>query len=271
MRNMDRALLSGLMIVGLGWGIDAEACSTDGWLGGIGNIPANAEAASPPSVARYSEFCALSVDGEAFVQSDFANDTRYRARFYVFDGLSGSGAIDIFEAYGDENDEANSALFKIAFDGTQFTFDATDATGTSTTAASVNGWNLVEFDWNSDAGTFDFWVNADATTDAATGSVDAGTGTVDAVRLGAPNGFGTQAGNVNFDAFESHRTTPVGPLLAGDSNGNESVNIFDMIGIQNEILDPVNSLAAGQPDCNGNGSVNVFDMICVQNIILSGN
>ncbi len=91
------------------------------------------------------------------------------------------------------------------------------------------------------------------------------------MQLGAPNGMGGLTGEITFDAFEAHRTTNVGALVVGDANGNLSVNIFDMIGIQNEILDPVTKLAAGQPDCNENGSVNIFDMICVQNIILAGN
>ena len=104
-----------------------------------------------------------------------------------------------------------------------------------------------------------------------TGDFAAGTGTVEAVQLGAPNGFGNHTGTLNFDAYESHRTTPVGALVVADANNNGSVNIFDMIAMQNEILDPVGSLAPGQPDCNKNGGVNVFDMICAQNIILGGN
>ena len=263
-RNMDRALFGSVILLGLGLGVNAEACSTDGWAGGAsGSYVAD----SPPAIARYSELCALSVTDTAHVQSNFASDTRYRARFYVLDSLTGAGTVDIFEAYSDES--GASPLFKISFDGSQFTFDATDASGGSTTIASKNGWNLIEFDWNS-GGNFDLWVNADAATDAASGTVAAGSGTVESVRLGAPNGF-SQTGRLNFDAFESHRTTPVRPLLVGDANGNQSVNIFDMIGIQNEILNPATNLAAGQPDCNENGSVNVFDMICVQNIILGGN
>jgi hypothetical protein len=258
----DGALFGSVILLGLTLSFAADACSTDGWLGGaVGSYTAD----SPPTIARYSEFCALSVTGQGHVQSNFASDTRYRARFYVLDSLTGVGTVEIFEAYSDEG--GASPLFKISFNGSQFTFDATDAGGGSTTIASVNGWNLIEFDWTS-GGNFVLWVNADATTDAATGTIASGSGTVESVRLGAPNGF-SQTGRLNFDAFESHRTTPVGPLLVGDANGNQSVNIFDMISIQNEILN-VSNLAAGQPDCNANGSVNIFDMICVQNIILGG-
>jgi hypothetical protein len=240
----------------------ALACSTDGWLGGVSGGTAD----SPPAVARYSEFCAYALTDEGYVQSNLANDAKYRARFYVLDGLTGGDAIDIFEAYA--SDAATGPLFKVAFDGSQFTFDATAAGGGAASVAASSGWNVVEFDWDSGTNTFSYWVNTDASVDPTSGSVAAGTGTVQAVRLGAPNGFLPQTGKLTFDAFESHRANPVGTLLAGDSNGNGSINVFDMISIQNEILDPLNKLALGQPDCNGNGSVNVFDMICVQNIIL---
>jgi hypothetical protein len=268
---LDRALLGSVFLLGFGCAFDIQACTVDGWLGGASGVPANANPASPPTVARYSELCALAVTNTSYVQDNNASDTRYRARFYVLDGLDGADPIDIFVAYSDPG--ATTTLFKVAFNGSQFTFNATAAGGESASASALAGkvWNVVEFDWDSGTNSFNYWVNVDATTDPATGSVDAGTGTVEAVRLGAPNGFSPQSGKLTFDAFESHRTTPVGWLLVGDANGNLSVNIFDMIGVQNEILNPVTSLAVGQPDCNGNGTVNVFDMICVQNIILGGN
>ena len=254
-RNMDCALFGSVILLGLGLGINAEACSTDGWVGGAsGSYVAD----SPPTIARYSEFCALSVTGQAHVQSNYASDTRYRARFYVLDSLTGVGTVDIFEAYSDEG--GASPLFKISFDGSQFTFDATDAGGGSTVIGSANGWNVIEFDWNS-GGNFDLWVNADATTDTASGTIASGNGTVESVRLGAPNGF-SQTGRLNFDAFESHRTTPVGNLLAGDGNGNGSLTIADVITIGNELN---GTLAAGQPDCNLNGSITIADVICAGN------
>ncbi len=264
MKYKESIIISSLFLIGLGFSVNAAACTTDGW----DSVTGSGVAGSPSAVSRYSELCAFEIIDASYVQSIKASDTRYIARFYVLDGLTGSGDVEILEAYS--NDVATTALFQIRFDGSQFTFDATDAGGTSGSTPSASGWNLVEVDWES-GGSFKYWVNADANTDTETGSVNAGAGTVEAVNMGAPNGFGTQTGTLTFDAFESHRTLPVGALLVGDANGNGSVNIFDMIGMQNEILDPVNNLAIGQPDCNENGSVNVFDMICAQNIILSGN
>ena len=273
MKNMDRVILGSVLLIGLGFGLNAQACTTDGWQGGASNAIAD----SPSAVARYSEFCAMQVDdqtGAGHVQSNFASDSRYIGRFYVLPKLNGSDAVDILVAYSDE-DPAATELFSIAYDGTDFIFDASGAGGGSGSAVAANGWNLIEFEFNSD-GQFNYWVNEDWDSNglsygAMTGDFAAGTGTVEAVQLGAPNGFGNHTGTLNFDAYESHRTTPVGALVVADANNNGSVNIFDMIAMQNEILDPVGSLAPGQPDCNKNGGVNVFDMICAQNIILGGN
>ena len=241
--------------------VSALACSTDAWLGGA----VGGTADSPPAVARYSQFCAYALTELGYVQSNFASDARYRGRFYVLDGLTGEDAIDIFEAYA--ADGATSPLFRITFDGSEFTFDATDAGGTSAPVPASSGWNLVEFDWDSGTNTFSYWVNADATADPASGSVEAGTGTVEAIRLGAPNGFLPQTGKLTFDGFESHRTTAIGPLKRGDANGDGAVNILDYVAIQQDIL---GVLQLGQPDCNHDGNINILDYPCVQSVILGG-
>jgi hypothetical protein len=263
---MDCALFGSIVLLGLGLGFNAEACSTDGWAGGTSNIPANGQAASPPGVSRYSEFCALAITGQAHVQSNFAvNESQYRARFYVLDSLTGAGTVDIFEAYSDEG--GASPLFKISFNGSQFTFDATDAGGGSDTVSAASGWNLVEFDWNSDGNTFSYWVNLDATTEAANGSVNAGAGTVDSVRVGAPNGFGGQSGSLVYDAFESHRTTPVGALLNCDAQGDVDIDINDALAIVDEVFGNPTVLATGQPDCDLNGEININDVLAVVDIV----
>jgi len=270
MKRRIRTIFGAVLLSGLVYGPAAMACSTDGWLGGVAQIPPNGLADSPPVVSRYSGFCALEVTDTSHVQSNAASDARYRGRFYVLDGLSGSGDVEIFEAYADES--ANTPLFKIVFDGSQFTFDASSAVGGGTSApvAAADGWNLVEFDWQAD-GSFSYWVNSDANVDPAAGSVNAGTGVVESVRLGAPNGLGGQSGKLTFDAFESHRATPVGPLLAADANNDETVNILDLGVVRIELLNPGSDelLAPGQPDCNSDGSINILDVGCVRLILLN--
>jgi hypothetical protein len=263
--HFKHAAVGVLCLVGLGFAVGADACSTDAWQGGVVGGSAN----SPPTIPRYSELCGFQLDNaQGHVQDNNAtSDARYRARFYVLDGLTGAGAIDIFEAYADNG--ATNPLFKVAFDGSQFTFDATDAGGGSASVASANGWNLVEFDWDSGTNTFSYWVNADALSDPANGDVNAGTGTVEAVRLGAPNGFASQTGKLTYDAFESRRTTPIGALLAGDGNNDGNVNSGDIISVINEFFNS-NNLASGQPDCNGDGNVNSGDIICIINTFFGG-
>ena len=274
MRNMDRAIVGSLLVLGLGLSLGAHACTTDGWTGGLSGIPENGDVGSPLVFSRYQKFCSLEVTDTSWVQSPSASDTRYIGRLYVYPDLTGTGSVDLLAAYSDP--AGASLLFKIAYDGSQFTFDASGAGGGSSSANGKSGWNLVEFEYDSDSGNFNYWLNETwdfdtlAYTTGPTDTFASGSGAVDSVRLGAPNGMGGLAGTVSYDGFEAHRTTFVGALRVGDANANNSVNIFDMIGIQNEILDPINSLGIGQPDCNENGSVNVFDMICVQNIILSG-
>lgn len=269
MKHRMRTILGAILLSSLVYGPAAMACSTDGWLGGVAQIPPNGQADSPPVVSRYSGFCALEVTDTSHVQSNQASDARYRGRFYVLDGLSGSGEVEIFEAYADES--ANTPLFKIVFDGSQFTFDASSAVGGGTSApvAAADGWNLVEFDWQAD-GSFSYWVNSDANVDPAAGSVNAGSGVVESIRLGAPSGFGDQTGKLTYDAFESHRTTSVGALLAcdaeGDSNNND-IDINDALAALDEVFAIPSVLAPGQPDCDLNGSVNINDALAILDLI----
>ena len=173
--------------------------------------------------------------------------------------------MDILEAYS--NDGATTALFKISLDGSQFTFDATDAGGGSASAPSASGWNVVEIDWDSVGGTFKYWVNADAASEVETGSVSAGAGTVESINLGAPNGFGSQTGELTFDAFESHRSLPVGLLLNCDAEGDLDIDINDVLAVVDEVFGNPVVLAGGQPDCTSNGSVDINDALGIVDIV----
>lgn len=259
MRYMERVIFGCLMLFGIIPG--AMACTTSSWNGGA----SGGTAASPPAVSRVSEFCALQLTGTGWVQDNSPAHSSMIARFYVLPQLTGSGDADIFVAYS--NEAPSGVLFDVAFDGSNFDFSASGAGGSSGTAPAASGWNLIEVAFNS-GGTFSFWVNADAATDPATGTFSSGSGTIQAVRLGLPNGLGGfSGGSVSYDAYESHATTPVGPLLIGDANADSSVNVIDYSAVQQDIL---GNLQEGQPDCNLDGSVNVLDYGCVQTVILGG-
>jgi len=267
MRNMEGVFLGGALSLGLVFsqGVQAQDCSMAKWNGAAPTVPAAAvgtpQSASP--VARYSEFCGLAVSATGYVQTPATSDTQYFGRFYVFPQAV-TGTVDLLVAYSDTS--GASPLFKISYDGTNFLFDATAASGgTGSAPANANLWNLVEFEFNSD-GNFNVWVNEDwdfGTTAYVSGPSDtfaSGSGTVASVRLGAPNGF--TSGKVTYDAFEAHRTTNVGSLIDCDADGSGSpvLNLNDVIAVISEAFSP-NTLASGQPDCDKNGSMNLNDVI----------
>jgi hypothetical protein len=267
MKNMDRVIVGGLLVLGMSFGLSAQACSTDGWDGGAINTIAGSP---PPPFSRYSELCAMKVSSTGHVQSTLASDTQYIGRFYVFPDVGGSGEVDLLLAYSD--DAATSPLFTISFDGSNFNFDATDATGTTGSAPAKSGWNLVEFEYNA-GGNFNVWVNAEWTfpdgpyvTDP-TDTFASGSGTVESVRLGAPNGMGGFTGDIYLDAYESHRTTNVGALIKGDANKDGFVNTGDIGTVITEFF--AAGLATGTPDCNEDGLVNTGDIGCVITIFFT--
>ncbi len=258
-------LLLGMLFASTGFAASgATTCNTDAWLGGAsGAVNPN----DPNhSVARVKGFCGLEVTGTGHVQDDSPTaETSFVGHFYFLPDFTGAGTTDIFVAYSDTG--AANAAITISYDGTNITLDATDMGGGTASVAAVSGWNLVEFAWESGA-TGDLWVNADATIDAPSATFTPGTGSIETVRLGSPNGLGGfTSGTATFDEYVSNRTQAVGALLIGDANSDSSINIFDMAGVQNEILN--NALQSGQPDCNADGNINIFDMACIQNIILN--
>lgn len=253
MKTATRLISLAVLLSGAFFVSSTLACTTGAWTSTVGAPVAD----SPTAVSRVSGLCGMELiaAGNVMDTSPVA-ETTVIARFYVYAQLI-SGAPVIFEAFSDN--AATTSLLTITFDGANFVFDAGD--GASGNVAGKSGWNLVEIAWTGGTG-MDYWVNADAASDAATGSVGAAAGTMESVILGAD----ALDGILTFDDYESHRSLPVGPLLMGDSNDNGSINVFDLIATTNEILG--NGLSVGQPDCNLNGSVNVFDLICTTNIIL---
>ena len=272
MRNTGRIIFGSLCVLGLGFGFNAQACTTDGWTGGTSGIPGNGDAGSPPALSRYSELCSFAVTDASWVQSPSASDTRYIGRFYVYPNLTGTGSVDLLAAYSD--DAGASLLFKIAYDGSQFTFDASGAAGGSSSATAKSGWNLIEFEYDSDSGNFNYWLNETwdfDTLEYTTGPTDtfaSGTGSVDSVRLGAPNGIGGSLAGIIFnDAYEAHRTTNVGALIRGDANKDGVVNTGDIGTVITEFF--AAGLSTGTPDCNEDGLVNTGDIGCIITIFFT--
>ena len=263
MKNVTRLIYTSLLIAGTLSASTAMACTTDLWNGGVEGTPV---AGSPTAVSRVSGLCAMELTGTGSVKDTSpAAETTAIMRFYVFAELL-SGAPVIFEAFSDDN--ATSSLLTVSFDGSNFVFDAGAGASGNVPGKSKVGWNLVELAWTG-GGTMEYWVNTDSNDTAATGSVAAAGGTMESVVLGTADALD---GILTFDDYESHRSTPVGGVLLGDSDGSAIIDVFDMIGTQKEILQQGQTdafLADGQPDCNLSGAIDVFDMICTQKIILT--
>lgn len=255
MNCMDRVLFGCLALM---LPISGFACSMAQWVPGQSGA---VTAASPPTFSRVSEFCAMRATDTGYVQDNSPNNhTKFIARFYVRPQLTGSGQADVFVAY--DNDNPGNQLLKVSFDGANLDFHAAAGPIVDKTVAVTPGsWHLVEIEYNS-AGITKYWVNTNAKQVAETGSYTSATGGVQSVRLGLPNGRGGfSGGSVSFDSYESHSTTPVGPLRIGDANGDTNWNVLDYGAVQQDIS---NNLQPGQPDCNLDGAVNVLDYGCVQ-------
>jgi hypothetical protein len=279
---MESVLKAGVLLFGLGLGQLAQAgtdpteCSMAKWDGGDSpQLPSDAVGSpfSSPEIARYSEFCGLVVSAAGYVQTPATSDSHYFGRFFVLPQVTGSGEVDLLEAYADTG--GSQPLFTISYDGTDFIFDATAAGGGTGSApahftpGSAPKWNLVEFEFNSGS-TFNVWVNESWTlpdgpyTSGPSDSFTSGSGTVASVRLGAIGGMGGFGGTITYDAYEAHRTTNVGALRRGDANSDGFVNSGDIGQVINEFFDV--SLANGTPDCNQDGFVNTGDIGCIINI-----
>jgi len=237
------------------------ACSTDAWA----SAEAGAFADDPTNgVSRLSGFCALEVTGTGHVVDNSPTaETTFIGRFYVFPKNLSAGTYEIFVALSDEGDP-NSDVFVISYDGANFIIDAGAVGGDSVSVtADTTHWNLVEFSWSS-GGEGNLWINSDATVDDPDGSFAPGTGSIEQIRMGAVDGINTDM--AFFDDYESHRSLPVGPLLAGDGNSDGNINSGDVDKVVAEFL--FSNLANGVPDCNLDGSVNSGDIDCVVAIFL---
>jgi hypothetical protein len=261
MKIATRLIRSTVLLAGAFFVSSTLACTTTAWT----SAEAGTNADDPTNgIPRVSGFCGLEVTGTGHVVDNSpADEATFIARFYVFPTLLPVGTHELFAAFSVE-DDIGSDMFEITYNGTSISIDATGAGGgTASAPADLTHWNLVEVLWTS-GGQGGLWVNSDSTVDDATVAFDSGTGSIDQVRLGAVSSIGTDM--AFFDDYESHRSLPVGPLLAGDGNFDGNINSGDIDMVVNEFL--FSDLANGVVDCNLDGSINSGDIDCVVSIFL---
>ena len=247
------ALLAGGMMISQG----VLACTLNNWSDSNGAV-----AAGDPdnqNIARYAGFCGMQVTGSGWVQDNSPGGIqRIVARFYVLN--DNTGTAEIYAGYGDNAGGSERFNVTLTDSGTVRLTDT--ITGDFVEQTGSTNWLSVEVDWAEGAGNgvISLSVNGQTAVEDNTLSND-GTD-LQSVRLGNLNGA---AGAMNFDGYESRRSTSIGRLLAGDANNDNNVSIFDAIAVINESSGPGN-LAPGNPDCNEDGSISVFDFICIVNV-----
>lgn len=262
MKTASRLLALSVLATGAFFSTSTFACSTAAW----GAVDAAAIAGDPSvNIARVAGKCGLEVSGSGFVNDNTPDgETTFIARFYFFGKNLPAGTHAIFSATSEDNNTGDSH-FTVTYDGTDIKVESGAASGNVASAtADPNKWNLVEVEWVSGA-TGSIWVNADATTDAPSGTFNSGTGAIGSARLGAVSALAS--GSAFFDDYVSHRSLPVGPILAGDGNSDGNVNSGDVNVVVNEFL--FNNLGDGSPDCNLDGAVNSGDINCIVAIFLN--
>jgi hypothetical protein len=276
-----KALLAGVALAaGLGFTINAQAqtCVVSNWTGAVNLSDADAGVQGATN-RRYGGPCGLRapVSGAHVVDDSPLNEQAYKVRFYVYlDDVTTNDPIVIFAADNDEADTTYDAAdnqIEVVYDaddsaGGTIMLSARDSGGTfqSTSVTGVGtGWHSVEIDWTQ-AASADIILNVDGGSDQTISGVDTSSVDIDNAFLGVPSGVAS-GGTVDFDDFDSRRTTRPGRLLVGDANNDGIINSQDFVVVINEIVGT--SLAAGQPDCNEDGIINAQDFVCVINIITS--
>lgn len=243
----------------------ANACQLTAWTSANGGIASGGplEATNQP---RYSGLCAAqaSATGDFVLTNAPADETTIIQRFYF--RAVGAGNATIYQLYSD--DAGTTPVATVTYDGTNVTVTANDGGTSASAPAAVGQWNSVEFSFNQNADGF-LWVNSDATTDPADGTFTSGAAsTVASAALGGIDmgGFTT----LGVDALVTRRSSAIGRLLLGDSNGNGSLSVADAVTALNEALNAASaSLNTGQPDFNEDGNITVGDAVAILNAFLN--
>lgn len=255
----------------------AVACTLGDW---SSNVGAQGLSVGTPGdgLRRFEGRCGLRVQpgsGPRYVQDASPQaEPEYLARFYLFAGdleLDDNGQVEVFTALrGESRPEPEFGLrVQRADDGLALVARARDGSRFTESEALPlrRGWRGIELHWRQASGSSngELLVFVDGTERAALPGLANRDGAIDLVRLGAVEASGAR-GSLDFDAFVSHRATPVGLLTAGDVNGDERLDAADAVALVRELKGQ--TLAEGQPDCNGDGVVDDHDLDCLAEAIV---
>ncbi|MDW8479278.1 MAG: hypothetical protein RML12_04820 [Xanthomonadales bacterium] len=289
MRKHRVSVLSAAVGAALLFSAGAEACTLNAWtvngsiVGSAPNLVPGGPGHTNNTVKRYSGVCGMRAlaSGNYVQNDDPANDQIFRARFYVFTGITGGSATAYLAGNSTNNNEievivnrASNQLqvrhrggspvnFTINSAGRWYSVEvAMNATGTATTGTDpIPANTMVVRVSGANTGVTD-------TITSQSLSVTSGAA-IDFARLGWVSGSATAGSDgLQFDAYESTRSAgnPIGRLCRGNMNADTTRNILDLVQIANNIN---GTFSGGQPDVNEDGQVNVLDMTVLQQIISS--
>ena len=262
-----------------GWSVSAsdQTCTTTNWSSSVGLedgvSDATGNVGTPPSFRRYAGPCGLRVpmDGTPryLVDESPIAETSYIARFYVFLGAAASETVTLFEAL----DAANNPRLRVTYTASDITLDvfSNGADQTIEFTELTNGWHSVELSWSQAAAAeVSFSLNG-GTPSVVT--VDTSGLSIDEARLGNINGATlAQTTAIDFDDFDSRRSTFPGRLCRGLTNeSRSSLDFDDVLAIFGEVASGGGNAAGGQPDFDENGEIDFDDVLGVFGRIAAGN
>ncbi len=257
-----KTMISGVALsalLGLSLNVQAQTCTIANWDAAPGLSDANVGTQGANN-RRYGGPCGLRVPGgtPAYVTDTTpASEDAYIARFYAFLDNAGSNGVLLFSA-----DDQIQVWYNIpaAGDLTLRVFDSVPSANDVTFENVGNGWHSIEFAWAaSPTQQVAFAVNG---TELTSDPIDTSEIRITSAQMGDIEG--TATGSIDFDDFDSRRSSRPGRLLVGDANNSGGINIFDAVAVIDEFQSGI--FASGQPDCNENGSINIFDAVCIIDI-----
>jgi hypothetical protein len=262
--RISTGLRSGLAIAALALlGQPALACTTGAWSSDTG-VTVGGPEGNPATLARYSGLCAMQAASSVHVEDASPGGiSRIRARFYM---LANNTSEAVVYRGLNSSDQPIFAV-RVAPNG-----DVRLASGSSTalcaTCANAGAWNSIEIDWNAGGNSLDVWVNSDATTAPADASAAFNSSqSISSVRLGNLNGA---SGSINFDSYESRRTTAIGRLCRGEVTGDGTRTSDDFLAIFDEVASNGGTPTAGQPDFTEDGQITNDDTLAVFELVANG-
>lgn len=276
-RGLARTMIAGVALAAvLGFSLSAQAqisCTVGNWEGGSPGLSDDDAGTQGNDNRRYGGPCGLRVpvNGDVRYVSDNRPDgeTEYLVRFYAFLDNAGDAEVKIYQAL----DNADSEQISISYDpgASTLTLNVAHAGGTEPMMFTdvQTGWHSIGFSWSADgAAEIEFALNRNIPDggDNLTAPLDTSGRSISEARLGNIEGANpSSAGSIDFDDYDSRRSTFPERLVVGDATNSGSVTTTDYTAILNEVFN--NVPAAGQPDCTENGSVTTTDATCVLNIV----